>query len=350
MSPDSQHVAVNISVGGNRDLSRVILTDCKRGNFVAELEGHECFIRTLAFAPEGGLLMGAGKSYSDNAAPSVIVWEIASREHLTKYKCTDRTIDSLSFCNNGMILVTSGLSADQENGVVRLWKRASAIEMASFDIPFTRSALAVTPAGLACTVDGQTPVLWVLPEELFARVNESIVLSPGELDVAWSQLANDFENADPAFWRLATGGPQARKWLRVRLDEITSVNEESAKSLIHALGSIRFAVRERARESLLKHNATSLPILIRALENATLLDTKLSLEHIISEIKRRPVRDRTVLRWLRANRLLQLGDADLKTRRVDSSNPQPNAQTLTIGSAVAAEAQGHLRSRRFLLD
>ena len=111
VSPDGRLLAVGTSA-----VDRVVhLWETTTGNFLGSLIGHDSMVDSLAFAPDGRTLAGAG-----NQDGRIRLWDLFSRQELLTLEPDAQSIRQLSFSPDGSALAAAAYSSDQK-GVLYLW-------------------------------------------------------------------------------------------------------------------------------------------------------------------------------------------------------------------------------------
>jgi WD40 repeat protein len=172
-SPDSRTLAYNENVYG-----AILLWDIASRSVIGALNGHESFVRALAFSPDGQML--ASGSHDRTAR----LWNLADRREIFQFTNHSGAFKSLAFSPDGRTLAMSG--AGGAGRVIRLVEVETGKPKAELrghleDI----ASLAFTPDGqtlLSASEDGTIRVWDVLPRAKEKSVHE---FSRNSISLAW---------------------------------------------------------------------------------------------------------------------------------------------------------------------
>ena len=112
-SPNGQTVALaGADFFHNTPTAFLELWDAQSGDLLAELDGHESSLDSVAFSPDGRLLASGG-SYPDNL---IHIWDSASGQKVRTLQGHASGVRNVAFSPDGNILASSGW-----DGVLNLW-------------------------------------------------------------------------------------------------------------------------------------------------------------------------------------------------------------------------------------
>jgi WD40 repeat protein len=198
-TPDGKGLAV----AGRKE---VFIFDTATGKEVRRFAGHNAFVTSLHFSPDGNLLASAG---SDGLAR---LWDAATGKPPRELRGHDDTVASVRFSPDGKTLATCGV--DQ---TIRVWDAATAKELRRWSgHAGVVSEVAFSPDGkvLASACWDRTVRLWD------PATGQELSQSAGPGPVACAALSADgkllvtgHRGNDLRLWDPATGKPQARATL-----------------------------------------------------------------------------------------------------------------------------------------
>jgi WD40 repeat protein len=102
----------------------VKLWDVASRQNVATLKGHESYVLSVAFSPDGKTL--ASGSYDK----SVKLWDVATRQHVVTLKGHESYVLSVAFSPDGKTLASAGGDGEKKDFAIRLWFAATDEEVA----------------------------------------------------------------------------------------------------------------------------------------------------------------------------------------------------------------------------
>ncbi len=157
VSPDGRRIA------SGQDDHAVRIWDAATGRLLHVLLGHDEPIRSLAFSPDGRLLVsGAGLPNRFGPPHNVVrVWEVESGRLVSIPSVLDHVVNALAFLGDGHWLASGGDSCDvqiwnADDGAVRASLKGHAVDVRRLALSPDRALLA------SASNDGETK-LWELP-------------------------------------------------------------------------------------------------------------------------------------------------------------------------------------------
>jgi len=255
LSPDG-----NLLAFGSQD-RYLVLKDVDTGQDIRRLDKLPDGVGPLAFAPDGKTLAWAG--WQD---PTVHLVEVLTgRERRTLHGHGGRVLP-LAFSGDGKRLISAS--------------------------------------------NDTTALIWDLTGKLAAGDQSSWVLSPKELETAWSDLAgDDAASAYQSMRRLAASPADAVSYLRERIKAIARPDEKQLARLIVDLDSDQFAVRDQSTWELEKLGEAASGACRKALTGDPSPELRRRLEKLLEKQFRQmwsPSREQ--LRNLRSLEVLELAD------------------------------------------
>ena len=147
-SPDGTILAAGTSaqyLGDGSWLDAIILWDVATLEEIAVLEGHTNRVASVAFSPDGTVLV------SGSWDRTIRVWDVASKEAVAVLEGRGGLIDAVSFSPDGAILASDDVRG---NGAVSLWDTAVWQRIATLEAPGHRTVHHVTfsPGGRVLAV------------------------------------------------------------------------------------------------------------------------------------------------------------------------------------------------------
>jgi WD40 repeat protein len=360
-SPDDRTLA-----SGSRDQS-VLLWDVAAKKKQAHLKGHRRFVEALGFAPHGKTLASVdadptlkrwdvSKPYREvgswsgayegnrvlslshnlrylagyDANDSVNLFEVDTGRPLRRFEPTG-ALATVMFSTDGRMLAMGG-----RDGRVQLWETASARLRVTFHGHSARATTLRFGPGddwLASAGDDTTILLW----DIFTPVNDkdksrrpmvTARLSAAERRALWDDLASRDAAAAYRIMCALRAAPQvAVSFFKEHLQPAAPVDPKHVNSLIAALGSDSFTVRQKATAELELLEGRAEAALAKALQEKPTLEVKTRVEQILNKLND----DSPTADWLRFLRSLEV------LRRL----PGPEARAVIISLS-----RGAAQSRR----
>ncbi len=272
---------ISFSPDGRIIASQECLWDAIKGKVLHRLAGHKNSIMSVAFSPDGKLLVtgSVGGRHSQDDS-SIRLWEMATGKEIYKVAEEKGLIASVAFSPDGGLFASGGLDK-----TIRLRETATGKELVRLE-GRAGSVLHVvfSPDGrrLASGHSDSTILIWDV-----AYVEPSTTrrpLKPGEMESWWENLAgDDSPRAHRAIWRIGANDGAVIPFLRDRLrpdppDERTS---ERAGRILVDLDHDDIAVREKAARELVVAGSTAESMLLIARDAAGSAEVRARLDHIL---------------------------------------------------------------------
>jgi RNA polymerase sigma factor (sigma-70 family) len=130
-------------------------------------------------------------------------------------------------------------------------------------------------------------------------------LTQEALETLWQDLASDdAKRADRAIWGMVAAVESAVPFLKSHLQPVAAVESERLSSLVTALDSDRFAVRDKAVHELEGLEELAQSALNKALANSPSLETRQRIERLLNRLKQ-PITSPAQIRSLRSVEVLE---------------------------------------------
>ena len=300
------------------------------------LRGHEGWVRRVLFSPDGQLLASAGEDRT------LIFWEMATGKPIARHGPLSSSVISLAFAPDGCIV-----AAGCRRGTLHLWDFVSGKELFGLGVHRGEVAAVVfTPDGGTLITGGRDQVvrLWSLSKPPLADGNT--VLSAAALQRLWKQLSDqDAARACTAIREFIAGPRQSIPFLGERMRAKGAAQAPTISQLIADLDSDRFAVRERATETLLRMRRGPEAKLKKALHGPLSLEARRRIQSILSRSSAPVPLTPESLRALRAVQVLEkIGTMEARAMLAELS-----AAPADVWAAHAADAALERLDRRLRL-
>ncbi len=336
-SPDGKSLACGSSPRRNsaKDERTLRLWDVSSGKERCIFDSHTA-VSALAFSADGKVL-ASGNEYAAGEAP-IRLWDATTGKALSRYTGHQQSAGSVAFSPDGKLVVSGtgkeGLAGDSS---VHVWEAATGRLIRRFDghhswvwaVAFAADGLIV-----ASGAGDSTILLWDITGRQKDGKLSLLALTPRQLDACWTALMNeDAAKAYDAVWSFVAAGEEAVPFLQKHLPPIPRPDAKLVARLIADLDSNDFSVRDKATEELSKLGDAAAPALQRALEGKPSLEMRRRLQQLLDQS-----RDWTAER-LRAHRALQV------LEHIGTRQAKEVLQTLAAGEPNAwrtKEAKGAL--------
>ncbi len=323
-SGDGKYLVSGSGATNGSKAGEVCVWDSKTGEAIRVLHGHSNNVYGVAMSRDGRLIASASGVRGGTGAGELKIWELLTGKELVDLKGHTGTIFSVAFSPDGKRLATAG-----SDKTVRIWDICTAREI--LNIPAHSSAvysLAFSPDGLRLATASQDKgvKVWQVPAPERPAIHP---LSAAELDVFWSDLADEPARAHRAIGRLATVPDQTVPLFRKQLQPIAaldSAQKESVARWLRDLDENRFAARETASRELARLGEAALPALREKLAGTPSAEARKRIESLLSRFSKVPSTPEE-LRSLRAIGVLEsIGNAEAKLVLKNLVNGVPGAR------------------------
>jgi RNA polymerase sigma factor (sigma-70 family) len=227
-------------------------------------EGKRGTVHSLAFAPDGQLLVAGAKA-------CVCLWHVPTGKLLLNLPEPSRRATAVAFSPDGRLFATAG-----SKGVVRVWEVITGKECYQTEGHGRRvNAVAFSPGGqwLASGSDDSTVLLW--------DVYRPRGKAPARDEARWAALASE----DPAAAHEAVAGllaaPQGVAWVQERLKPAQEPTVEQMARWLAQLDDKQFVQREQAARTLGELGPAGVSALRKALAAAPTLEVRRRIEKIL---------------------------------------------------------------------
>jgi RNA polymerase sigma factor (sigma-70 family) len=284
-------------------VNTIRLWDVASGQERFQFGGDKHSVYALAFAPDGrsvasgSYTTGAYKKRRESDA-AVHIWETATGKERLQLHGHQGWVSSVAFTPDGRFVAAGGLDHS-----VRLWELLTGKEVRSFEGHREMvKAIAFVPGckALISASSDTTGLVWAMPAHDPAPAPPA-PLSPEELARAWADLAEgDAARAFQAISTLASVRAQAVPLLQGRLRPVRLPGGDVAE-LIEALGNNDFNVRTKAARALEAMGEGADLALRKAVDNQSSLESRRRVELLLGKVETealRAVRAVEVLEYL----------------------------------------------------
>jgi hypothetical protein len=218
--------------------------------------------RLIAFGPRGSFV-----AFSKDDR-SVHLWDVMA-ERAKELTGLPSPASLLVFCANGSALAAL---ANDGNGIC-VWDVATgAAKSRILHVGSTEKSLILSPDGerLATTAkDGKILYVWSTTARVLTHKGPALELSPAEMAVLWSELANaNCSKANKAWHVLGAAGDNAVPWLReqIRPIAVPAADMQRVGKLVADLDSDKYPTRDLAIKELVAVGELAIVPLHRLLE------------------------------------------------------------------------------------
>jgi dipeptidyl aminopeptidase/acylaminoacyl peptidase len=319
-------------VSGAKDRS-VRLWDVESGKEISRHREHRGWVFAVAFAPDGQCVASAGRDQT------IILWDVIAERLLLRLQDFDGAFFSVVYSPEGRIL-----AAGSKDHKLHFWDLASGKPLPSAEghkdnvlsLSFTKDGKILASGcedGTAFIWDAAALPRWEKPQQ---------DLDAKDLDRLWRELAGDDIAASYRAWQLLAAHPkQATAFFEARVPKLLSLDEPRLAKLVADLDSDDFAVRGKATEELVGGNELVEKALRKVLKEKTLaLEAKRRLEQIIDTMGNRPAGDERRRCQMALEVLERIGSADAKqVLKAFADGPAEAALTLEAKAALERAAK-----------
>jgi len=264
---------------------------------------------SLAIGPDAKLILVG------SADKSIHIWDHDKREKTGTLAGLPNP--AVKLCISGDGKTVAGMTAD--SSTLRVWDLArNRTRRQLSNLHGAMNAMALSPDGKSLVTAGADGVVrvWNVATRELAKAADPVKLSDPELRSLWDDLANaNFDKADAAWRKLATGGDPAVAFLKqqVRPIAVPPVDRAQVAKLIGELNSATYATRENATKELIKTGELVIVPLEKLLEKAPSPEAQRRASLVLKHVKE-PVMTPDRVRVLEAIELLeQLQSASSRT-------------------------------------
>ncbi|HYT93435.1 MAG TPA: WD40 repeat domain-containing protein, partial [Gemmataceae bacterium] len=282
----------------------VYVYDVTTGKQLHRLKKHKNQLWALAFAPDGRVLVTAGRRFGGEG---IILWDTATGKVIGSLP--DGVDYGLAFSRDGR-----SFAAATRGTPICVWETATLRERCRFGGHPREGiyALAFAPDGRALISAGgdTTALVWDLTGLRRGQRLPALRLTPGEVEALWNDLqGDDAARAWRAIWKLAAAPADSLPALRKHLRPVPLPDAGKLARWIEELGSAKFAVRQRASQEFEKLGEVATPALRKALAGQVPEETRRRIEQLLARVEN-PAGGPGVLRMLRALEAVEHGGTD----------------------------------------
>jgi hypothetical protein len=301
-SPDGKALAVGLdNVNRPSDRRTLHLWDVASGQEKSSFNVHDS-ITGLAFSPDGKVLASGNGDQLKEAF--VRLWDVKTGGELCRHRGHRGWCSAIAFSPDGKLVASGkGIPPWGEDDSVHVWEAATGRLIRRFEGHRSNaSSVAFSPDGLTVASGGgdSAILLWDITGRRTDGHWHARPLTPPELDVCWTALANeDAAKAYDAVWTLVAAPEQAVPFLCKHLPPLPRPEAKTVARLIADLDSNDFREREKVVEELSKLGDAAAHTLRQALESKPPPEVRRRLQPLLDR-----VRDWTPER-LRAHRAIQ---------------------------------------------
>jgi hypothetical protein len=282
-SPNGEILVTTNEYGGMRASGKIDLWEVATGKQIRTFgSGKMVSYQSLAFSPDGKLLVtGSGWGGRDSG---VRLWDVSTG--LESGPPVRQVVSALSvtFSPDNRYLIST-----EREGTARLWELATRQEVRHFSGPDGPvSAVAFSPDGktIATAASDTTILLWPTLAQDRQTGGKPRVLSAEELRNAWADLASD--DAAKSFRAIEIMVAAPQQSVPFIKEQVAALLEEfkGIAKLITGLDNDSFEIREKATAQLKKLGVTAEPALRAKLADQPSAEVRRRAERILREVQK----------------------------------------------------------------
>ncbi|HEY7158441.1 MAG TPA: WD40 repeat domain-containing protein [Gemmataceae bacterium] len=256
----------------------IVLFDLATGKEARRFTVPHSWFGGLAFSLDDKRLSGV----NGNDA-MIYSWDTVTGKELRPLGKIEEGLGSIAFSPDGRSMATAG-----KGHSIHIQEVATRQERCSFQSPDKKSpSLAYSPDGriLAQGSEDITVLQWDVTGLQEKGRLQPAALSSKELQALWVDLARaDAATAHRAIWKLTAGAKDSIPFIQEHLRPVAPVDERTTARFVADLDSDRFETRQEATKQLEKLGELAVPVLRKALQPKSPLETRKRVERLLEKV------------------------------------------------------------------